>query len=180
MKPTAMTAAVLSTLLTGGAWAGSGWREVQAPHVVLRTDLGSGDATEAALTVERYRAQIIAAFWPRAKLPAGDRIEMTVFSNGIDFERYFGRLIGGIFFHQVPPYAVMYGTPDRWEHLDLLSTKETTSLLRHELVHHLAACLYRRQPRWFAEGLAQFLETVRTGHDGKTVVVGAANLQAIY
>jgi len=172
--------AVLAAVLAGGPARGdSGWREVQAPHVVLRTDLGSRAAREAALTVERYRAQIIAAAWPRARLPAGDRIEMTVFSNGLDFERHFGRTIAGIFFHDVPPYAVMYGAPDTWEHRESLATTETTSILRHELVHHLAGSVYRRQPRWFAEGLAQFLETVRTGADGKSVVVGAVNLEAV-
>src|SRR5215813_2330046 len=166
-------------LLAGRARAESGWREIEAPHVTLRTDLGTGAAREAALTVERYRAQIIAAAWPRATLPA-TRIDMTVFANGLDFEHSFGRNFAGVFFHEVPPYAVMYGTADRWEHRSSLAAQETTSILRHELVHHLAASVYRRQPRWFAEGLAQFLETVRPGDDGKTVVIGAANLQAMH
>ncbi|RPH66588.1 MAG: DUF1570 domain-containing protein [Myxococcaceae bacterium] len=172
-------AVVLGLLLGGAARAESGWREIRGPHVVLRTDLGSGAAREAALTVERFRAQIIAAAWPRATLPAVDRIEVTVFGNGLDFEHHFGRNIDGVFFHDVPPFAVMHGHPEKWEHRATLATPETTSILRHELVHHLAASIYRRQPRWFAEGLAQFLETVRTGEDGKTVLVGAANLSAI-
>ena len=165
--------------LAGEARAESGWREIRGPHVVLRTDLGSGAAREAALTVERFRAQIVAAAWPRATLPASDVIEVTVFANGLDFERHFGRNIAGVFFHEVPPFAVMYGHPAKWEHRASLATPETTSVLRHELVHHLAASIYRRQPRWFSEGLAQFLETVRTGDDGKSVVVGAANLDAM-
>jgi len=172
-------AVAVGVLLGGVARADSGWREIRGPHVVLRTDLGSGAAREAALTVERFRAQVIAAAWPRATLPAVDRIEVTVFGNGLDFERNFGRNVTGIFFHDVPPYAVMYGSPERWEHRAVLATPETTSVLRHELVHHLAASIYRRQPRWFSEGLAQFLETVRTGDDGKSVVVGAVNLSAV-
>jgi len=174
-----LAGAVVGVLLAGAARADSGWREIQGPHVVLRTDLGSGAAREAALAVERFRAQIIAAAWPRATLPPVDRIEVTVFGNGLDFEHHFGRNVTGMFFHEVPPFAVMYGHPDTWEHRASLATQETTSILRHELVHHLAASIYRRQPRWFAEGLAQFLETVRTGDDGKTVVIGAVNLEAI-
>ncbi|HEY3587198.1 MAG TPA: DUF1570 domain-containing protein [Myxococcaceae bacterium] len=166
-------------LLAGVSRADSGWREIQGPHVVLRTDLGSGAAREGALAVERFLAQIIAAAWPRAILPAGDRVEVTVFANGLDFEHHFGRNVEGIFFHDVPPFAVVYGRPEKWEHRASLATPETTSVLRHELVHHLAASIYRRQPRWFAEGLAQFLETVRTGDDGETVVVGAVNLEAM-
>jgi len=172
-------AVVLGALLAGEARADSGWREIQGPHVVLRTDLRSGTAREAALAVERFRAQIIAAAWPRATLPVSDRVEVIVFANGLDFERYFGRIVTGVFFHDLPPLAVMYGHPEKWEHRASLRTPETTSVLRHELVHHLAASIYRRQPRWFSEGLAQFLETVRTGEDGKTVVVGAVNLDAV-
>lgn len=172
-------AVVLGLLLGSTARADSGWREIRGPHVMLRTDLGSGAAKEAAQTVERFRAQIIAAAWPRAALPATDRVEVTVFGNGLEFEHHFGRNIEGVFFHDVPPFAVMYGRPEKWEHRASLATPETTSILRHELVHHLAASIYRRQPRWFSEGLAQFLETVRTGEDGKTVLIGAANLSAM-
>jgi hypothetical protein len=38
-------------LVAGGARADSGWREIRGPHVVLRTDLGSGSAKEAAIAV---------------------------------------------------------------------------------------------------------------------------------
>jgi len=172
-------AVVVGLLLGSVARADSGWREIRGPHVMLRTDLGSAAAKEAAQAVERFRAQIIAAAWPRAALPAADRVEVTVFGNGLDFEHHFGRNVAGVFFHDVPPFAVMYGHPEKWEHRGSLATPETTSILRHELVHHLAASIYRRQPRWFSEGLAQFLETVRTGEDGKTVVIGAANLDAM-
>src|SRR5215831_12422815 len=82
---------IVGMLLGGAAQADSGWREIKGPHVVLRTDLGSGAAREAALAVERFRAQVIAAAWPRATFPPGDRVEVTVFSNGLDFERHFAR-----------------------------------------------------------------------------------------
>lgn len=95
MRRAVELAVLLGVLLSGVARADSGWREIQAPHVVLRTDLGSAAAKEAALAVERFRAEIITAAWPRATLPAGDRIEMTVFSNGLDFEHHFGRNLAG-------------------------------------------------------------------------------------
>lgn len=166
-------------LSSAASRAETGWREIRAPHVVLRTDLGSSAAREAARVVELYRAELIAAAWPRATFPPGDVIEMTVFANGLDFERYFGRNVGGIFFHHVPPHAVMYGSADRWEKRATLATPETTSILKHEYAHHLAASIFRRQPRWFAEGLAQFLETVRLGENGKSVILGGVNLEAL-
>ena len=131
-----VSAVVVGLLLAGTARADSGWREIRGPHVMLRTDLGSGAAKEAAQAVERFRAQVIAAAWPRATLPAADRVEVTVFGNGLEFEHHFGRNIAGVFFHDVPPFAVMYGHPDKWEHRASLATPETTSILRHELVHH--------------------------------------------
>src|SRR5262249_15655348 len=139
--------AVVAGLLVGAAArADSGWREIQGPHVVLRTDLGSGDARVAALPVEPLRPQIIPAPWPRAPLPAVGRLAVTVFAKGLDSDDPFGRNLDGVFFRQVPPFAVMYGHPDKWEHRASLATPETTSILRHELVHHFAASIYRRQP----------------------------------
>jgi tetratricopeptide (TPR) repeat protein len=41
-------AVILGLLLGGLARADSGWREIRGPHVLLRTDLGSGAAREAA------------------------------------------------------------------------------------------------------------------------------------
>ena len=83
-------AVVVGVLLGGAARADSGWRENRGPHVVLRTDLGSGAAREAALAVERFRAQIIAAAWPRARSPpsTGSRRRL---GNGLDIEHHFGR-----------------------------------------------------------------------------------------
>ncbi len=48
-------AVLVSMLLVGAAPAAAGWREIRAPHVVLRTNLESAAAKEAALTVERIR-----------------------------------------------------------------------------------------------------------------------------
>jgi tetratricopeptide (TPR) repeat protein len=94
--------------------------------------------------------------------------------------RYFGPDLLGLFMHGAyPPMAFLYGPPDKWEHRATLALDETTSVLKHELVHHLAAFIYRREPRWFAEGLAQYLETLRFAEDGKTAILGEVNLQAL-
>jgi tetratricopeptide (TPR) repeat protein len=176
--------ATMALLVLGGlASAGepeSGWRELQTAHINLRTDLGSADARRAALRVERTRAALLAAGWPGAKLLQPERVEVVVFANGLEFEHHFGRQAVGVFLHgEYPPTAFLYGAPETWEHRETLALEETTSVLKHELVHHLAAYFFRRQPRWFAEGLAQFLETLRFSEDGKTATVGEINLQAL-
>jgi tetratricopeptide (TPR) repeat protein len=173
---------VLATAALPAAGAGpeTGWREVRTPHVVVQTDLVSADARRAALAVERTRAAMLATAWGGARLSQPEHIEVVVFSDGLDFEHHFGRNVGGVFAHGgYPPRAVLYGPPERWERRATLALEESTSVLRHELAHHLAAYVYRRQPRWFSEGLAQFLETIRVSEDGRSALLGAINPDAL-
>jgi tetratricopeptide (TPR) repeat protein len=169
-------------LLAAGASADNGptgWTEVRTAHVTLKTDLRPEEARRAALAVERTRAALLAAAWGGAKLQA-ERIEVVVFARQPDFLHYFGRDVGGIFTHgQIPPTAFLYGPAEKWERRATLALDETTSVLKHELVHHLAAFVYRRQPRWFSEGLAQYLETLRISEDEKTAIRGEVNLQSL-
>jgi hypothetical protein len=53
----------------------------------------------------------------------------------------------------------------------------STSPLRHELVHALAARHYVTQPRWFREGFAQLLEPVVA--NDREAVVGGVNFGAL-
>src|SRR5882724_7636334 len=46
------------------------------------------------------------------------------------------------------------------------------------MAHQLSAAVMPRQPDWFAEGLAQFLETARASDDGQSVIVGGMNMPA--
>jgi tetratricopeptide (TPR) repeat protein len=185
----------------------SGWMEIRTAHVMLETDLPLAEARRAALLAERTRTAVLAAGWPGEKLLQSDRIELVVFADHADFVRDFGGLIGGVFTHiDYRPYVFLYGSPERWEHhferrdameplqrgllrspcrrdnadcRETLEREETTSVLKHELVHHLASFFYRRQPRWFSEGLAQYVETMRLSTDGKRFILGDINPQAL-
>jgi len=176
-------AAGLLVWLAPAVWAAeaqTGWTEVRAPHVTLKTDLRPDDARRAAQMVERTRAALLAAAWPGAKLLQPERIEVVALSNHQEFQTYFGEYTGGQFVQgSYPPTIFLYGGPEQWERRETLALEETTSILKHELSHHLAAFFYRRQPRWFAEGLAQFLETMRVSEDAKTATLGDINLQAM-
>jgi len=171
------------SLLAMAAWvapAPTGWTQVQTPHVTLMTDLRPDDARRAAVTVERTRAALLAAAWPGTQLLQPEHIEVVVFANHQEFQRYFGDRVGGVFVHgRYPPVVFLYGAPEGWEQRATLALTETNSVLKHELTHHLAAFIYRRQPRWFAEGMAQFFETMRIADDGSTATLGDANLQAL-
>lgn len=184
---------VLSVLLLAAiALAGegsTGWWVVQTAHVTLRTDLSQEDARRAALAVERDRGALLAAGWAGAKLLQPEHIEVVVIRKRMDFDRYFPHSVAGVFIVQrYPPTAFLWGAPEKWEQHYVLrggggflaSYEETTSVLKHELTHYLSAYIYRRQPRWFSEGLAEYLETLRYSEDGKSATVGEVNFQALW
>jgi len=176
--------AVLALLLKGSvssaAETQTGWTEVQTAHITVKSDLGAEETRRAALAVELTRSALLAAGWPGAKLLQPERVEVIVFAGEPDFHRYFPREVLGILQHGVyPPTAFLFGPPEKWEKRPTLALENTTSVLKHELVHHLAAFIYRREPKWFAEGLAQYLETVRISEDGKTATLGDVNLDAM-
>jgi hypothetical protein len=167
----------LVLLMVIGCSGSSGtWRRVQTPHFALCTDLSADDALHAGRALEETRDALISAAWPKFRFPEGETV-VFVLANGLDFERYFGHLIDGIFFHSSPPTVFLYGSASRWE-LRRTAHKPTNSVLRHEMAHDLASKVWPAQPRWFSEGLAQFLEAVYYSEDEKSVVLGGVNEQA--
>jgi tetratricopeptide (TPR) repeat protein len=175
--------AVCLVLLAPPSKAGdapTGWTEVRTEHITLKSDLGKAEAERAALAVESTRSALLAAAWPGAKLFEHERVEVVDFASQPDFLRYFGANVIGLFLHgDYPPTAFLFGPPEKWEKRATVALAETTSVLKHELSHHLSAYFYRRQPKWFAEGLAQYLETLRIAEDGKSATLGEVNLVAM-
>jgi tetratricopeptide (TPR) repeat protein len=198
MRPT-LAALVLLFALKAQA---QGWQELKTPHFTLRTDLDPRDAMRAAVEIERTRAALLTAMWPQAQDVGVEPLDVIVLANSLDFERYAGRGSKGIYTHAaLPPRILLSGTPEQWEvrftgpeWLDV-RTRGTTSavlryeiqahlaqvragsssVLRHELAHHVAAGFYARQPLWFSEGQAQFLESLRLSEDGRTATLGLVN-----
>lgn len=157
----------------------TGWTEVRTAHVTVKTDLSPKSARGAALLAEESRAALLAAGWPGTR-PLKDRIELVVFSDHQDFEGYFGDFVRDkVLLGDYPPVVFLYGAPEAWEKRRLLERSEKTSVLRQALAEHLAYFFYRRQPKWFSTGLAEFLETVHLSEDGKSVILGDINLRAM-
>lgn len=154
------------------------WHKLTTPHFVLYTDLDREPAIEAAEELEKTRAALIRAAWPTFSFPDVVRTQVYVLKNGLDFERYFDRYVWGLFVHGAHPSFYLYGPPSRWAPRRALDQPAPSSVLRHEMTHQLAASVFPRTPHWFAEGLAQFLETVQITQDGKSVVVGDTNSDA--
>ena len=164
--------------LAGLACSSSGtWRKIDTPHFVLRTDLSSSDAKDAAVALESTRDALVSAAWPRARFK-DENTEVYVLANGLDFEKYFGKLTAGLFLHDSPAVFFLYGSASHWE-LRRSAHVPTRSVLRHEMAHQLSAEVWPRQPLWFAEGLANFIEPVFYADDEKYVVIGGVNFDAL-
>ncbi len=155
------------------------WQHLQTEHFDLITDLTNADAETSARALELNRDALLTTAWSKA---AGSRrtarASVVVFGNGLEFERYAGPGYEGIFTRYGRPTFFLWGTPDRWEKR-WLRDEATTSVLRHEMAHRLAAAIYGRQPRWFSEGLAQFLEALVIAEDGSSATLGRPNMAAL-
>ena len=169
------TAAVASGLALAGcagipptfrcpAHGGPPWREMATEHYLLRTDLPGPEAAELVGRIERLRAAVAAGLPGGAPGPPG-RVDVVAFRTLEEYQPfspdnalgYYIRYEGG------PPRIVVPGEIGPWQR----------AMLAHELTHDFLAGKYRRQPRWFAEGLAVYMESVETDASGSVVTVGA-------
>ena len=153
------------------AEGGPQWIEIRTAHYTLQTDLSPDDARETALYLERTRSALLAAAWPRLP-PPEDNIKAFVFRHDLEFQQLFGQQFAGLFVrNDFTQFVLFYSRPANagW------FSERIGASLKHELIHHLSAYFLRRQPRWFSEGLASFLETLEISDDGATAVVGYPN-----
>lgn len=146
------------------AAGGPPWRTVRTENVTLVTDVGPEDAAGLARQVETMRALVLAAlFRSPPRLPG--RLEVVAFRTRNEFEElappgaaaYFARFQDGASFLVIPARL-------RWS--------ESGPILAHEIAHHVSAQVFPTLPRWFAEGLAVFLEPVGQDFPDGTPRVG--------
>jgi hypothetical protein len=169
---------VLVASAASAADSPTGWFEVKGAHVTVKSNLSLDAAKRAVVLAETTRSALLAAAWPGATLPQ-DRLQLVVFFSHQDFQYYFGDFVpemegvGGF-----PPTVFLYGLPDLWEKRSTEELEVTTSVLKRVLVEHLELFFYRRLPRWFSVGLAEFFETLRISAEGKAVSFGGINVVA--
>ena len=157
-----------------------GWNRLRTDHFDLTTDLSANLALATATVLERTRAALLQAAWSRlGNARQTERVRVIVLASEWEFQRYFGRTVDGVYTRVGSATIVLGGTPSHWERRLKQTDVFATSTLRHEIAHHLAAGIYGRQPRWFSEGLAQFLETITIDDDGTRAIVGHPNLVAL-
>ena len=151
------------------------WRRVTTAHFVVQTNLEEREAVEAANELELSRDALISAAWPNFEFPETIRTEVFALASDSEFHRLFGANTSGQFSHAgVHPSFCLSGPPSSWVRGEPSGT--VGSSLRHELAHQLAAAVFPASPpRWFNEGLATLLETVRVSPDLASVFIGRPN-----
>jgi tetratricopeptide (TPR) repeat protein len=130
---------------------GRPWREYHSAHFVVDSDLDEVAAAALVDDLERIQALVAAALVGRPlEIPGYVRVVVPA-------SMYT--------FHAIAPaMAVGYfgvdglGEPTVVLHPEVL--RRDPEVIAHELAHHLSWYFFPRQPRWFAEGIAQFAQTV--------------------
>lgn len=157
------------------ARGGPEWREYRSKHFLLDTDLSRDSAALQIKDLERIYTMVLQAMiGEQVELPGRTRV--IGFGNRAQFQES-GKDYAG--YHTITPLQQSLIV------IPVGGLKANPETVAHELVHHLSWFLFARQPRWFSEGLAQFIQTVAsemidnepTMRTGSHMVRGATHLQ---
>ena len=140
---------------------GEGWREYRSAHFRLSTDFDRGWARAGLERLERIRALVVAA------VPGGARevpgyVRVVVPATDATYSALNERQVAGYFTMGVLGEPTIVLPAWTW--------KRDPEVIAHELAHQVMLRDYPRPPRWFSEGLAQFVETV--ARDGESPAAG--------
>ncbi|MGC4122226.1 MAG: hypothetical protein QM765_48120 [Myxococcales bacterium] len=132
---------------------GDSWREYRTSHFVLDTDAGKTKALALVTELERMRALIIqAVLGGPAEVPGTLRVLAP--NDPALFTQLSGRR------DQVVGYFLLSYLQEPTVVVQTVGLEVDPELIAHELVHHLSWHMFPRQPRWFTEGLAMFMQSV--------------------
>jgi len=151
-----------SSLPKTPAAGGPAWQELTTEHFIIDTDLEPSEGRDIARQLESLR-KIMTDGPFGGEPPAGPRARVLALRS--DEYHHFDRVNAGAFVSSALFQPLLVTSPGgEWDTF-------AADVRKHELGHYVAS-LYvdaRLQPRWFAEGLADYLETIR--YDEKTGAV---------
>jgi hypothetical protein len=143
---------------------GPEWRELVTDHFTVWTDGSEQRGRELLREMERFRQIIAGVAFP------GSRTELRDF---VVVLRDDDELAAFSPTGEPRPFAVTGSEP-----MVVLSAYSNLNpsdrAVVHELTHAISSSVIQHQPRWFAEGMAEFFETVDTDADSTTADVGVA------
>ncbi|HET7784904.1 MAG TPA: hypothetical protein VFL36_02960 [Myxococcales bacterium] len=141
----------------------SAWHELRTEHFTLRTDLPLEDARRTAVDLEEVRRGLLAAGWHAARLNPG-RTQVIELESDREMQEYAMKGLAGFVTDDAfrEPVMVINGSQDPREQV----------FLKHELTHVITNGFLVRNPRWVAEGVACYLETLKFDRRGGELEVG--------
>ncbi|MCP3102511.1 DUF1570 domain-containing protein [Myxococcus sp. K15C18031901] len=144
------------------------WSEVRSEHFRLHTDLSPDVAAKSAVELEKLRRALLLA-WGTDFNPEGS-VDVILLRNTSEMAEFTqGRYVGFVSTTERGPLLVMSGEGY------VLDNGPEQRLQTHELAHQLSQHVLLRQPRWLAEGLAQYLETTHIKPSTGEAVLGRVN-----
>lgn len=144
------------------------WLELQSDHFTLRTDLAEEDARKAIADLELIRNALLAAGW-HGKTASPARITVVAVASERELHEFLGAQVDG-----------MAGTNRFGERMILVRGDGNlldSEVVKHEVTHALMQEYLVSNPRWVAEGIACFLETLDIDRDKRMAVRGASQWQ---
>ncbi|HUJ25883.1 MAG TPA: hypothetical protein VLW85_07695 [Myxococcales bacterium] len=150
------------------ARGGSPWREYRGAHFILDTDAGDSDAQALIQDLEHFHALILQALVGEQVAIPG-HVRVLAFADQTAFEEIANnRNIAAYFtLGQLGEPTIVMPVRGAWERPEMVA---------HELAHYLSRYLFPVQPAWFAEGLAEFVQTAARRAGGTAFNVAGSHV----
>ncbi|MFO0584681.1 MAG: hypothetical protein U0229_20610 [Anaeromyxobacter sp.] len=153
-----LAALLLPALAAADGWrcearGGPAWREVATEHFRVATDAPPAEARALARELERLQLALRSALF-RTPPPVPGRVPVVAFASAADY-RAFGPGCAAAFEAVVDGRATLVLSMDSGEAARIAAA--------NALARHVIGRVFVRQPRWFAEGMAAYLETLGDG-----------------
>ncbi len=145
------------------------WREYRSAHFVVATDVSRSRAAALVEELERIHALVVTALFGESVEIQG-RVHVVAFASSRRFDELAGENVAG--------YMKLgeFGEPVIVFPFD--GRMPMPEIVAHELTHQVSWHHFPRQPPWFREGLAQFIQPVAVAradarsHLGTNIVRG--------
>src|SRR6266478_893554 len=141
--------------------------ELESAHYVLLTDLPERDAGQTLGRIENVRGALIQGSWHGDALPR-EKLRVVQLASSSRFHQFASSGMSA-FYQPVD----LFGEP-----MLVMTADEGAAgdaIVQHELAHALHGSFLPRNPRWFFEGLACYLETLRYDRAGDRYTIGEPN-----
>jgi len=134
------------------AQGGAQWREYRSKHFIVQTDAGADKVKLLVTRLESLHAlELQALVGEQVDIPG--RLRVIAFADPRLFTELAGTsAVGGYYKTSV------FG--EKTIVLPLEGLEADPQAVAHELAHYLSFFVFIRQPAWFSEGLAQFVQTI--------------------